>query len=363
MSKCRVWKLKDNEVRRTFEEKIRAKADMWVKGDMESLWKNLKESLLEVADEVCGRTKGPPGHRESWWWNEEVGKAVEEKRNYYKIWKKSTKEEDRLLYCLAKRKAKRAVYIAQADEQKVFGEMLDSEDKKGVVFRVVKQMVGKNRDVVGAGGVKGTDGKILTGEAEVRARWKDHFEKLLNEEFEWNKESLCGVDEVSGPAELITCSEVKSAIARAKSGKAAGSSGVVAEMLKASGDVGVRWVTELCNSIVREGKIPNDWRKSLMVKVYKGKGDALECGSYRGIKLLDHVMKVLERVVEKKVRNKVFINDMQFGFRPGKGTTDAIFIVRQVQERFLEQKGICGWLLWTLRRRLTGYQGTLCGGP
>jgi hypothetical protein len=63
---------------------------------------------------------------------------------------------------------------------------------------------------------------------------------------------------VSGPAELITCSEVKSAIARAKSGKAAGSSGVVAEMLKASGDVGVRWVTELCNSIVREGKIPND---------------------------------------------------------------------------------------------------------
>jgi hypothetical protein len=69
---------------------------MWVKGDMESLWKNPKESLLEVADEVCGKTKGPPGHRESWWWNEEVRKAVEEKRNYYKIWKESKKEEDRL---------------------------------------------------------------------------------------------------------------------------------------------------------------------------------------------------------------------------------------------------------------------------
>jgi hypothetical protein len=75
-----------------------------------------------------------------------------------------------------------------------------------------------------------------------------------------------------------------------------------------------------------------------MVTVYKGKGDALECGSYRGIKLLDHVMKVLERVIEKKVRSKVVINDMQFGFRPGRGTTDAIFIVRQVQERYLEKK-------------------------
>ena len=31
-----------------------------------------------------------------------------------------------------------------------------------------------------------------------------------------------------------------------------------------------------------------------MVRVYKGKVDALDCGSYRGIKLRDQVMKVLE---------------------------------------------------------------------
>ena len=49
-------------------------------------------------------------------------------------------------------------------------------------------------------------------------------------------------------------------------------------------------------------------------------------------------MKVLERVIEKRVRSKVSINDMQFGFRTGRGTTDAIFIVRQIQERFLEKK-------------------------
>ncbi|ESN97423.1 hypothetical protein HELRODRAFT_85532, partial [Helobdella robusta] len=45
---------------------------------------------------------------------------------------------------------------------------------------------------------------------------------------------------------------------------------------------------------------------------------------------IDHVIKVLERVIEKKVRSKVFINDTLFGFRPGKGTTDPIFIVRQM---------------------------------
>ena len=50
-------------------------------------------------------------------------------------------------------------------------------------------------------------------------------------------------------------------------------------MLKAAGEDGVFWVTDICNAIVREGKIPMDWRKSWMVCVYKGKDDALECGS------------------------------------------------------------------------------------
>ena len=50
-------------------------------------------------------------------------------------------------------------------------------------------------------------------------------------------------------------------------------------------------MTDLCNAVVTEGKISQDWRKSWMVSVYKGKGNALECGSYRGIKLLDQVIK------------------------------------------------------------------------
>ena len=51
--------------------------------------------------------------------------------------------------------------------------------------------------------------------------------------------------------------------------------------------------------------------------------------------MLDHVLKVLERVLEARLRKTVKIDDMQFGFSPGKGTTDAIFIVRQVQEKLL----------------------------
>ena len=61
----------------------------------------------------------------------------------------------------------------------------------------------------------------------------------------------------------------------------------------------------------------------------------LERGNYRGLKLLDHVMKGIERVIEKIIRERISIDDMQFGFMPGRGTTDAIFILRQLQEKHL----------------------------
>ena len=123
-----------------------------------------------------------------------------------------------------------------------------------------------------------------------------------------------------------------------KQGKAAGPSGEVVEMMAAGGDLAVEWMTDLCNSIIAEGRIPTDWTKSTLVPLYKGKGDPLECGSYRAIKLLEQGMKVLERVLEKRVRSQVKIDDMQFGFMPGKGTTDAIFIMRQMQEKHQAKK-------------------------
>ena len=112
---------------------------------------------------------------------------------------------------------------------------------------------------------------------------------------------------------------MKVAINKMKDGKAGGSSEVVAEMLKAFGDVGLDLVTEFINHIVREGCIPKDWQISVIVNCFKGKGDALECGNYRGLKLLDHVMKVFERVIEKLIWEKVDIDAMPVWFYGRKG--------------------------------------------
>ncbi|XP_070028580.1 uncharacterized protein [Nicotiana sylvestris] len=59
----------------------------------------------------------------------------------------------------------------------------------------------------------------------------------------------------------------------------------------------------------RMKRMPEEWRSSTVVPLYKNKGDIQCCDNYRGIKLLSHTMKVWERVVEVKVRKTTSISD------------------------------------------------------
>ena len=79
--------------------------------------------------------------------------------------------------------------------------------------------------------------------------------------------------------------------------KVAGPSGIVAEMLAASGEKGVDLLSRLTECFFSNGVIPADWQESFILNLYKGKGDALERGNYRGLKLTDQVMKVVEHVL------------------------------------------------------------------
>ena len=53
----------------------------------------------------------------------------------------------------------------------------------------------------------------------------------------------------------------------------------------------------------------------------------MNCGSYREVKLLEHGLKIIERVLERRIRALVDFDEAQFGFMPGKGKTDVLFLV------------------------------------
>ena len=80
----------------------------------------------------------------------------------------------------------------------------------------------------------------------------------------------------------------------------------------------------------------------MLVPLYKGKGDIKECGNYWRIKLMSHIMKLWERIiVVAGIRKEVTIAEQQFGFMPGRTTTDTIFCPRMLLEKWTEgQKAV-----------------------
>ena len=162
-------------------------------------------------------------------------------------------------------------------------------------------------------------------------------------EFDWDPDHLSYQSPVEGPPIPITTDMVKKAISQMNAGKAPGPSGLVVEMIRAAGDTDASMICDLTAAIIRDSKVPSDWEQSFIVCLYKRKEDALERGNYRGLKLTKQVMKVLERIVDGFIRQLVSIDDSQFGFVPGRGTTDTIFVVRQLQEKYLAAKTLHGF--------------------
>ena len=80
--------------------------------------------------------------------------------------------------------------------------------------------------------------------------------------------------------------------------------------------------------------IPTKWKQGLIIKLAK-KGNLKECKNSRGITLLSVVSKILGRIIIDRVRNGVDqrLRKEQAGYRRGRGTTDQVFVLRNIVEQ------------------------------
>ncbi|KAK3559121.1 hypothetical protein QTP86_005039 [Hemibagrus guttatus] len=170
-------------------------------------------------------------------------------------------------------------------------------------------------------------------EESVQRRWKEYFEELMNEENEREKR-VEGVNSVEQKVDMIRKDEVRKALKRMKSGKAVGPDDIPVEVWKCLGEAGVEFLISLFNRVLESERMPEEWRRSVLVPIFKNKGDMQSCSNYRGIKLMSHTMKLWERVVEARLRKVVEICEQQYGFMPRKSTTDAIFALRILMEKY-----------------------------
>ena len=136
----------------------------------------------------------------------------------------------------------------------------------------------------------------------------------------------------------ILRSEVEESLKSAKTGKAPGIDEITIEIIKAAGEDGVEMLWRVCRTVWKDGIAPMEWRQSIIIPIWKRKGDRRECSQYRGISLLSQSSKVFARILKKRIRYIVEpqLSENQFGFRKNKGCSDAILILRQLQEKHIE---------------------------
>ncbi|KAK3570545.1 hypothetical protein QTP86_022081 [Hemibagrus guttatus] len=330
--KTKWWKLKKEECCEEFRQKLRQALGGQVL--LPDDWETTAEVIRETGRKVLGVSSGRRKEdKETWWWNEEVQDSIQRKRLAKKKWDMDRTEENRQEYKELQRRVKREVSKAK---QKAYDELytrLDTREGEKDLYRLARQRDRDGKDVQQVRVIKDRDGRVLTSEESVQRRWKEYFEELMNEENEREKR-VEGVNSVEQKVDKIRKDEVRKALKRMKSGKAVGPDDIPVEVWKCLGEAAVEFLASLFNRVLESERMPKEWRRSVLVPIFKNKGDVQSCSNYRGIKLMSHTMKVWERVVEARLRKVVEICEQQYGFMPRKSTTDAIFALRILMEKY-----------------------------
>ena len=260
-----------------------------------------------------------------------MGEVITAKRQAFKAWK--TVKGTRTSYHAAKCTARRAVHHACQEADKEVYKNIDP--KSSEVYCLANKLRKENADVVGDKPVKNDAGEMSMSGDSKRKAWLEHYQRLLNAEFDWDQNHLSDDLPVEGPPIPITIDMVKKTISQIKAGKAPGPLGIVVEMIRAVGDMGASMIRDLAAAIICDGKVPSDWEQSFIVCLYKVKGDANGKGYLPWSQVDRTGHESPGEDFDGLIRQVVSIHDSQFGFVPGGGTTDAIFVIRQLQEKYL----------------------------
>ena len=183
--------------------------------------------------------------------------------------------------------------------------------------------------------------KLLCKPSEIRDRWREHYEDLLNRPSNVDFSYLDQLDQYPIKDVLDntpSVDDVTKAVNQMNSGKAPGLDGISAELLKSGGPRLIELLHEVYVSAWAEGA-SQDWRDVLFISLFK-KGLKDLCDNYRGISLLSIVGKVFARILLNRLDEHVtavILPESQCGFRSECSTIDMVFSARQLQEKCIEQ--------------------------
>ena len=177
--------------------------------------------LRKTAETVLGVTFGKSkGDRETWWWNEEVLESIKEKKEAKKAWNKIRGENTKKMYKEKKSKANKAVTMAKGHAYDNLYARLETKEGEKELYRSARQRNRAGKDVQHVRVIEDENGNVMVNSEAVLKRWKEYFEKLMNDE----NDRKPRIEEAEVVNEEVNCvsREVKNALRRIKKVKRLG---------------------------------------------------------------------------------------------------------------------------------------------
>ena len=119
--------------------------------------------------------------------------------------------------------------------------------------------------------------------------------------------------------------------------KASGGDGIPVELFQILKDDAVKVRHSICQQVWKTQQWPQDWKMSVFIPIPK-KGNVKECSNYRIIALISHASKVMLKILQARLQQHMNceLQDVQVGFRKGRGTRDQIanihWIIKKVRQ-------------------------------
>lgn len=114
---------------------------------------------------------------------------------------------------------------------------------------------------------------------------------------------------------------------------------IVNEVFKHSSDVTIKSLAKLFNLILKTGYFPAHWNKSFLILLHKS-GNRLDPSNYRGISLINCIAKIFSAILLNE-RLKIWMKDKyshsQFGFRENHRTSDSLFILKSLINKYVHK--------------------------
>ena len=212
------------------------------------------------------------------------------------------------------------------------------EGKSGIAYRLAKEVTGKQKGAKRTQAIMDENGLLQTELVNIKCRWKRYVEQLYaaNEKADTSpleEEHEVPIDAL-GP--LFIYSKIEKAMSTLKKGKSAGVDEVPGELITILDVNSKNELLKLSNMIYKNGHWPDNFTRSNMIPLEK-KTNTNKCEEHRTISLISHASKIPLKALCNRLTAKVkaYIGRDQFGFMAGRGTRDAIALLRVISEKLL----------------------------